>query len=261
MNHLNEYSQKRNFKKTPEPTAKVKASKTKKRMFVVQEHHASHLHYDFRLELDGVLKSWAVPKGPSPLPSEKRLAVQVEDHPLKYGSFEGNIPDDEYGGGEVLIWDNGTWEPDGDPHFMLKKGHLEFTLKGKRMRGKWMLIRTHGLGGNKANWLLMKRSDEYAGDTTQFRPIKAYGSKREKKATTATDPFPKFIEPMLPLLVDTPPVGDEWVHEMKFDGYRIQARIQKQKVSLITRSGQDWTDEYESIVQSLKKLTLKNKYI
>lgn len=149
MKALAEYQRKRNFKKSPEPRGE------KKLLFVVQEHHASHLHYDLRLELDGVLKSWAIPKGPSSDPKQKRLAVQVEDHPYEYGKFQGVIPEGEYGAGRVLIWDTGIWIPEGNPHAGLKKGHLSFTLKGKRMKGRWSLIRTN-LQGKKTNWLLFK---------------------------------------------------------------------------------------------------------
>lgn len=161
---LKEYVKKRDFKKTPEPRSapktQKKKSKAKSLMFVVQEHHASHLHWDFRLELDGVLKSWAVPKGPSLDPKIKRLAVEVEDHPLSYGKFEGTIPEGEYGGGEVYIWDTGVWEPIGDLRAGIKKGHLEFQLKGKRLQGRWTLVRTRAAGG-KNQWLLIKRTDEY----------------------------------------------------------------------------------------------------
>lgn len=166
---LKEYVRKRDFKKTPEPQSIAKnlkkkvgsKTKTKALMFVVQEHHASHLHWDFRLELDGVLKSWAVPKGPSLDPKIKRLAVEVEDHPLSYGKFQGTIPEGEYGGGEVYIWDTGVWDPIGDIRSGLKKGHLEFTLKGKRLAGRWTLVRTRAASG-KNQWLLIKRTDEYA---------------------------------------------------------------------------------------------------
>lgn len=161
---LQEYNKKRDFKITKEPSGKKKVSKTKskKLIFVVQEHHASHLHYDFRLELEGVLKSWAVPKGPSLDPSVKRLAVQTEDHPLPYAKFHGTIPKGEYGGGEVFIWDNGTWEAEGDdPIGDLEKGHLKFKLKGKKLMGSFVLVRTHYKGSDsQRNWLLIKHHDE-----------------------------------------------------------------------------------------------------
>lgn len=145
MGPLQKYSQKRDFKNA---------------IFVVQEHHASHLHYDFRLELDGVLKSWAVPKGPSVNPKDKRLAVEVEDHPLSYAKFQGTIPEGQYGAGEVYIWDKGIWQPEGDPHEGLERGHLEFSLKGKKLKGRWILIRSNSLSRKKPQWLLMKRRDD-----------------------------------------------------------------------------------------------------
>lgn len=152
-------------------------------MFVVQEHHASHLHYDFRLELNGVLKSWAVPKGPSLDPKIKRLAVEVEDHPLDYGQFEGVIPEGHYGAGQVHIWDTGVWIPVGSPRAGLAKGHLEFELKGKQLHGRWMLLRTQRATGKKAQWLLVKRTDEYAQAGHEVQPLVSTG--RKKKSTKA----------------------------------------------------------------------------
>jgi bifunctional non-homologous end joining protein LigD len=280
---LAEYQKKRNFNKTAEPGPLQKKVKQKNLMFVVQEHHASHLHFDFRLEMDGVLKSWAVPKGPSPDPTQKRLAVEVEDHPVDYGSFEGEIPEDEYGGGEVLLWDTGTWVPDTDAHAALKKGRLDFTLKGKRMKGRWSLIRLR-TASRKPNWLLFKRHDQ-PGDAkinpADFQPIKAYGSKKERrdfkvgaraksKATGNDQPnkkkdsllkknkIPAFIDPQLPLLVKEAPIGDEWVHEMKFDGYRIQAHLEAGQVKLFTRAGHNWTHKYSEIEKELKSAGVKN---
>ena len=200
--------------------------------------------------MDGALKSWAIPKGPSPDPKVKRLAIQVEDHPLAYGKFQGEIPEDEYGGGEVLIWDEGLWEPSGDFHKALRKGHLDFTLKGQRMMGRWTLIHT-GKQTQKPSWLLFKRSDEFAGKESLFQPIQDYGSKKDRDQTRKKL---DFIEPELCLLVDQPPEGSDWVHEIKFDGYRIQAHLQNGKVTLYTRSGQDWTTKYSAIANSLEKL-------
>lgn len=166
------YNKKRDFKKTSEPQGLGKNKKNKGLIFVVQEHHASHLHYDFRLELDGVLKSWAVPKGPSLNPDDKRLAVEVEDHPLDYANFHGTIPKGEYGGGEVYIWDKGTWVVEGDPHSGLKKGKLEFTLKGKKLKGHFVLVRLpEKKPTTKHNWLLMKRTDEEADKHFELEPI------------------------------------------------------------------------------------------
>src|SRR5215217_6577185 len=155
---LADYHRKRDFAKTAEPRGKVAASKSTLR-FVVQKHDATRLHYDFRLELDGVLKSWAVTKGPSTDPADKRLAVRVEDHPLDYGGFEGTIPEGQYGGGTVMRWDEGTWEPVGDPHEGLESGDLKFTLRGKRMKGEWVLVHMKGRdqktkNGPRENWLL-----------------------------------------------------------------------------------------------------------
>src|SRR5690349_9000924 len=165
---LKTYRQKRDFTKTAEPSGKTaRPPKSKALSFVVQKHDATRLHYDFRLELDGVLLSWAVTKGPSTNPADKRLAVHVEDHPLDYGGFEGTIPAGEYGGGTVMLWDQGTWEPIGDPHAALKKGDLKFVLHGKRMKGEWVLVHMKGRDsktrtGSRENWLLIKHRDEYA---------------------------------------------------------------------------------------------------
>lgn len=156
---LKEYDKKRNFKLTKEPKGKIPLKKKDKLIFVVQEHHASHLHYDFRLEIDGVLKSWAVPKGPSLDPKVKRLAVQTEDHPIEYAKFEGTIPKGEYGGGEVFIWDHGTWEPEvDDVDAALKKGDLKFKLKGKKLKGSFVLVKTN-YSKNKKSWLLIKHKE------------------------------------------------------------------------------------------------------
>lgn len=188
VRELKDYKTKRNFKKTPEPpsaslssTRRKMKSKDTPLMFVVQEHHASHLHYDFRLELDGVLKSWAVPKGPSTDPKLKRLAVEVEDHPLSYGTFEGVIPEHQYGAGQVYIWDTGVWEPRGNPQEGFKKGHLEFTLKGKRLHGDWILIKTNRPSGTKSQWLLMKRKDAYASRNDIIKQFQKPAKKARKK--------------------------------------------------------------------------------
>jgi bifunctional non-homologous end joining protein LigD len=280
--NLHEYAKKRDFKITAEPGPQVKKGKARQLSFVVQEHHASHLHYDFRLEWNGVLKSWAVPKGPSLDPGQKRLAVEVEDHPVKYGSFEGVIPAHEYGAGQVYIYDRGTWEPGEDVAKGLKKGHLDFTLKGKKLKGNWVLVRTHGYGksNSKSNWLLIKRSDEFAdaergnvvpvgqASETSAKPPhsplkpkplakKKAGAKVSKLPSARERPL-SFVTPQLCLLVNSPPEGDEWIHEMKFDGYRLQTILQKGKISLLTRSGQDWTEKFESIEVALKKINVSS---
>lgn len=251
---IQEYHRKRNFKATPEPkggkkSKKQSTAKEVPRMFVVQEHHASHLHYDFRLELNGVLKSWAVPKGPSLDPKTKRLAVEVEDHPLEYGSFEGIIPEGNYGAGHVHIWDTGVWKAVGSPRAGLAKGHLEFELKGKKLHGRWMLLRTNR-GGSKAQWLLVKRTDEYAQAGHEVEPV-------QKKSRARKSP-PKFVDPQLAVLVKEVPAGEKWIHETKFDGYRTQARVHGSDISLYSRSGLNWTNKYPRIAKALENLAADN---
>lgn len=238
MEPLHEYATKRNFGKTREPGAKLGKRRATGLTYVIQEHHASHLHYDFRLEWDGVLKSWAVPKGPSSTPGDKRLAVQVEDHPLSYGSFEGAIPKGEYGAGKVYQWDKGTWEPKNDAAEGFRKGRLEFALHGKRLHGNWLLVRTK-LGKSKAQWLLIKRHDdqEHPAPTSTAR----LPAKRQ--------PMPGFIAPQLARLVSRPPEGAGWLHEVKYDGYRLQIHVQQKRVTVFTRNGNDWTDKFPSIVK------------
>ena len=254
---LHTYNKKRDFKVTKEPSGhgKVKAKK-KGLTFVVQEHHASHLHYDFRLELEGVLKSWAVPKGPSLDPKDKRLAVQTEDHPLAYGKFHGTIPKGEYGGGEVFIWDNGTWEPkEGiDPVEALKKGRLEFSVKGKKLHGNFVLIRTHWKGrADGKNWLLIKmQSDE------KLSMNHPKTKKVKKKLVKSDENWPGFIKPELPRLVTDVPIGKSWIHEMKYDGYRMQGHIQNGLVHFFTRSGLDWSQNFPFILNALGKLKVEN---
>lgn len=262
---LKEYNKKRDFMITKEPSGKKKITKkkTSKLTFVVQEHHASHLHYDFRLEWEGVLKSWAVPKGPSPDPKDKRLAVQTEDHPLEYGKFQGTIPKGEYGGGEVFIWDNGTWEPDGDPEYGFKKGHLQFILKGKKLKGKWHLVKTRW-GSEKArekNWLLMKAADDEVSVASSKATKKKTTTKKvsKKKARVmGKDPWPDFISPQLPRLVTSVPADTQWVHEMKFDGYRMQGHLKNNIARLFTRNGLDWSNSFPHILENLGKIEATN---
>src|SRR5271166_5027030 len=265
---LEQYRAKRNFSTTPEPKPKVARKADRGDSFVVQKHDARRLHYDFRLELDGVLKSWAVTRGPSLVPGEKRLAAEVEDHPLDYGSFEGTIPKGEYGGGAVMIWDRGAWTPIGDPHKGLAKGHLEFELHGQKLRGRWHLVRMRRNPSEKHdNWLLIKADDEYdrpvgSPDILEEEPQSAatgraidevakeepgWSSKtgRIQKSGAAQKPVkPAFVEPMLATLVKSPLSGERWLHEIKFDGYRLEARIQDGGVKLLTRSGLDWTQKF-----------------
>lgn len=237
MRLLQEYEKKRDFRKTPEPKATVRTAKKHPLIFVVQEHHASHLHYDFRLEMEGVLKSWAVPKGPALDPSVKRLAVEVEDHPLSYAKFEGEIPAHEYGGGKVLIWDSGTWEIEGNPVEAYRNGKILFVLKGKKLKGRWLLVRTRpSENKTKAQWILRK-----------------LGKKKEKASTDQRrgSTLLNFIEPELALLVKAPPTGKGWIHETKYDGYRTQAQVLGGKVQLFTRTAQDWSQKYPTVVRAL----------
>jgi bifunctional non-homologous end joining protein LigD len=282
---LTEYRAKRDFKKTAEPAGKVRKARKSALTFVVQKHAATRLHYDFRLELDGVLKSWAVTKGPSTNPADKRLAVHVEDHPLDYGGFEGTIPKGEYGGGTVMLWDEGTWEPVGDPHEGLAKGDLKFTLKGKRMKGEWVLVHMKGRdskrrnGEARENWLLIKHRDRYAteadGLTERFttsvetgRDLDgiAKGLKSRKKTAKESSgtrvwtrrgevTLPQFRAPQLATLVSDIPDGDRWLFETKYDGYRALAAIAGPEVRIYTRKGLDWTDRFGSLVPVLGKLT------
>jgi bifunctional non-homologous end joining protein LigD len=253
---LSKYNQMRDFKITKEPKGLHRKSKTKALSFVVQEHHASHLHWDFRLEWEGVLKSWAVPKGPSMDPHTKRLAVEVEDHPLSYGKFHGTIAEGQYGAGEVYIWDKGTWDPLEDADRGFKKGHLVFNLKGKKLKGVFHLVRTRSQG-RQNQWLLMKKDDAYA---EAIPDIESVATKKSASRKTATKRSVKkklpFVTPELALLVDDPPEGPEWLHELKFDGYRVQAHVSGDDVSLYTRSGQNWTTKFPSIESGLAKLDL-----
>ncbi len=303
---LEEYKRKRNFRATPEPEGKVK--KVKGQSFVIQKHAATRLHYDFRLEMEGVLRSWAVPKGPSLDPAEKRLAVHVEDHPLEYGGFEGIIPKGQYGGGTVLLWDRGTWMPDGDPVAAYKKGHLKFTLDGEKLHGGWHLVRMSGrqAGENKENWLLFKEDDEFAVPGSGEAVVEEYAQSVETGLTieeVAADPervwqsnraektasfkdkiaakvakkpgakkasnidpssipgakkakFPAKLEPQLATLVDEVPRGGEWIHEIKYDGYRALCEIRDGNALLITRTGKDWTDRFGPVASEAAELSV-----
>lgn len=334
---LEQYKKKRNFAKTPEPAGKKSPKKKRARRgglrFVVQKHDASRLHYDFRLEVDGVLVSWAVPKGPSLDPADKRLAVHVEDHPYEYKDFEGVIPEG-YGAGTVMVWDRGTWEPiDVDPAHArqaIEKGKLSFTLSGEKLRGAWTLARLHGSRRNDDgdNWLLIKKHDEFArpkgkpivesepdsvksgksleqiegarrpavwkshrdskvktskktkaggkkvaktARRTQRRAAKqsrtpALRSAKQAKGGGAEPgevpgarqaPMPRDVFPQLCTLVAKPPAGDDWLHEIKFDGYRFLARRRGDNVSLITRNGKDWTGKFGPLTDALKQLTAR----
>ena len=281
---LQTYNAKRSFDKTPEPKG-TKAEKPGS-SFVIQKHDARRLHYDFRLEMDGVLKSWAVTRGPSLDPEDKRLAVHVEDHPLSYGDFEGVIPKGQYGGGTVIVWDRGTWQPIGDAGKGYRKGHLEFELEGEKLKGRWHLVRMHSKPReSRENWLLIKGDDEEArheggADILEERPesvktgrsVEEVAKKPEdtwnskpvsKKAVASTSgqkqahalpkgarkqALPSFVPPALATLKPKPPEGSRWLHEIKFDGYRLQARVDQGKLQLLTRSGLDWTEKFGAAV-------------
>ncbi|MEJ0075666.1 MAG: DNA ligase D [Alphaproteobacteria bacterium] len=321
---LEKYRAKRSFKVTAEPRGgKVKRGGD---AFVIQKHAATRLHYDLRLELDGVMKSWAVTRGPSLVPGEKRLAVHVEDHPVEYNAFEGTIPKGQYGGGTVMIWDRGRWIPDGDPRRGYAKGKLDFVLEGQKLSGHWHLVRMRKRPGERQEpWLLIKSKDEAArgpddpdileekdrsvvsrrtiegiakaggavwqsnrGVSDNVKTIKAAAktpknatasrkktapakkAKTETKAraqvatsdvlrekpkrTSKGDPLPAFVQPQLAELHDTAPDNPAYVHEAKFDGYRLQARINDGKVQLLTRKALDWTDKFRPVADALKGL-------
>jgi bifunctional non-homologous end joining protein LigD len=295
---LEAYMQKRDFARTPEPAPQTKSKRTAKHgkgslAFVVQRHDARRLHFDLRLELDGMLKSWAVTRGPSLVAGDKRLAVHTEDHPLAYLDFEGNIPKGEYGGGTMIVWDRGTWVPEGDPHFGLDKGHLAFVLDGTRLKGKWHLVRMRKKPGEKTEpWLLIKSEDEFARasgareiteeeDTSYLTgrtsdEVAAEGALRvdhaarttEKRACKTTLPdigkiagarkklLPTFVEPSQASPCERPPSGPKWVHEIKYDGYRIQARVDGGEIKLLTRKNLDWTGRFGAIAKALQALHL-----
>jgi bifunctional non-homologous end joining protein LigD len=313
---LETYRRKRDFKKTSEPSG-AEAALGPGDGYLIQKHDARRLHYDLRLEMDGVLKSWAVAKGPSLVPGEKRLAVHVEDHPIEYGTFEGTIPKGEYGGGTVILWDRGSWSPIGDPARGYKKGHLEFELNGEKLHGRWHLVRMAGKRGEKReNWLLIKGDDEAARgaadpDILEERPesVKTgrlveevagespgwssktgrIGKKQTNgsaKGRTAAAPqvsepagegarldpakirkakegeMPDFVPPTLATLAPKAPTGSKWIHEIKFDGYRLIARIERSEVRLLTRSGLDWTDRFgKAVAGALRELPVETALI
>ncbi len=321
---LERYRRMRDFSATAEPRGKHekrgKSSAGEKLPFVVQKHAATRLHYDFRLGWNGVLKSWAVTKGPSYFPGDKRLAVEVEDHPWEYRDFEGTIPKGQYGGGTVMVWDEGNWKPHGDVDLGLKDGHLKFELHGKKLKGDWVLVRMHGRAGEsgKTNWLLIKEKDMFArnsGDDAitdeapdsaasgrsmeeiAARNSRVWNSNRRNGKRTQADAdrggavpkpatpsrvtrtryssdlkhapherFPGFIAPQLALQSSSAPKGDDWVHELKLDGYRIQIQVRAgekggakaRRVWLLTRKGLDWTRRMPDIAAAAAKLNVKN---
>lgn len=322
---LSEYRRKRDFQKTAEPSGERQVAAAPHARFVIQKHDATRLHYDFRLEVDGVLKSWAVTKGPSLDPADKRLSVEVEDHPLDYGDFEGTIPKGQYGGGTVQLWDRGYWAP--EPGFedvgkSLKKGELKFVLEGERLHGSWVLVRMNWdrkarNGGKRSNWLLIKHKDEAARpgegalileedrsiasdrtmaqiaagegkspkpfilrakgkadavwksrskaerealakeaeETRSFAPARSKAkAKPARRSAAKADAAPDFVEPQLCKSVERPPAGVGWAHEIKFDGYRLQLRIEDGQARLRTRKGLDWTDRFVGVAEAAADL-------
>ncbi len=274
------YNKKRDFSKTKEPRGRK--LKGKGDSFVVQKHDASRLHWDFRLELDGVLKSWAVPKGPSLDPGENRLAMRTEDHPLDYGDFEGTIPKGEYGGGTVMLWDQGRWIPDPrkDPKKTIEEGHLHFTLEGDRMKGEWVMFRLKPKPGERAEpWMLKKVTDDYAdpsdGDALVDNCVTSLttgrtmaeiavgkdvwrsnrgGQKGGRAKKTAAKAPPAFVEPQLATLVDEVPTGTSWIHEIKYDGYRLLLAVGDGVATAWTRNGLDWSDKFKALVKAAARL-------
>lgn len=293
---LEKYNNMRDFKESPEPSGVATSAKGKRKgkahalQFCIQKHDASHLHYDFRLELDGVLKSWAVPKGPSLDPKVKRLAVHVEDHPIDYAIFEGSIPEGHYGAGEVIVWDRGVWIPQDDPAQAYAKGRLKFELQGEKLAGLWNLVRTH-MPGKQEQWFLIKHQDGAARPESDYdvvtaepdsvlseRSIVARASKtakakaikkpvtpaRKEKSGQLTGAhkarLPELIKPELATLVEKVPDG-QWRYEVKFDGYRIMARIDHDEVKLFTRNGHDWTHKLPGQAEALAALHLESAWL
>lgn len=301
---LEEYNRKRDFAATPEPSGARKSTRQSKRgkarqalQFCIQKHDATRLHYDFRLELDGTLKSWAVPKGPSLDPKSRRLAVHVEDHPLDYATFEGSIPQGHYGAGDVIVWDRGVWIPEDDPREAYEKGKLKFELQGEKLAGSWNLVRTN-MDGKKEQWFLIKSKDAAArpaaeydivedqphsvlsdrtiipknvakkrgGKAAEPRPVekqpartaRTQASTQLKGAKKAV--LPDTLKPELATLVDSVPNGD-WRYELKFDGYRIMARIADGDVRLFTRNGHDWTGKMPRQAEALAGLGLESAWL
>jgi bifunctional non-homologous end joining protein LigD len=268
---LSTYRAKRDFSKTAEPSGRTRAAPSARLRFVMQKHAARRLHYDLRLELDGVFKSWAVAKGPSLDPADKRLAIEVEDHPLDYGDFEGTIPSGEYGGGTVQLWDRGYWIPEGgrSPQEAFDSGDLKFSLEGNRLSGSWVLVRMRGnrYGGKRTHWLLIKHRDADAkpGDADELleedrsvasgrtlAQIAEGIGKRPKPVMVAK--IPAFVEPQLAKLVDRPPEGPRWAHEVKLDGYRVQLRVSQSRSVIRTRTGLDWTDRFSAVAKDARDL-------
>lgn len=295
---LERYRQKRDFRVTPEPAGKVGRRRSRQLVFVVQKHAATRLHYDFRLELNGVLLSWAVPKGPSLDPNDKRLAMHVEDHPLEYGDFEGVIPPKQYGAGTVMVWDRGTWTPETDAAQGYAKGRLKFDLDGEKLKGGWNLVKSRGgKYGGEQSWLLFKEADEFArlgaealiaedrpdsvitgrsleeiaaaadrvwhsnksaaanvkdGALRKSAPRAVAGLAKVKGARRAS--LPDKVEAQLASPAKSPPTGPAWVHEIKYDGYRMACRIAQHEARMVSRNDRDWTGDFPALARALARL-------
>lgn len=278
---LERYRSKRDFRRTPEPEGEPQP-RQEGRLFVIQKHAARRLHYDLRLEYGGVLLSWAVTRAPSLNPADKRLAVRTEDHPIAYGDFEGVIPAGEYGAGTVMLWDRGSWDPLGDPDEGLGRGVLKFRLQGERLKGRWALVRLKDRRGRKSgreNWLLVKERDEEArrdGDDlvrraqtsvasgctmAQIAKARRVWTRAHGDSASQAEPPPAFVLPQLATLVEAPPAGEEWLHEIKFDGYRALAALSGGEVIIRTRSGLDWTTTFQALVAPLRALPCRSAHL
>jgi bifunctional non-homologous end joining protein LigD len=255
------YNKKRDFRHTREPLPGKTSEKNRKLSFVVQKHDATRLHYDFRLEMDGVLKSWAIPKGPSMIPGVKRLAVMVEDHPLEYGRFYGEIPKGNYGAGTVEIWDKGTYTPsseNGDQvknlHEMFEKGDIKFSLKGKHLRGRFALFSLKN--AEKENeWMLVKKADEFAAEVFDIESIPSIKSKQVSRGVSKKDPFPDPLpKPMIPKLTGEVPDYPAWIYETKLDGYRMICSVRDGQVEFMSRNGNQYTSKFGVLRDDLGKI-------
>ncbi len=279
-NTLARYKEKRDFSKTPEPADGGRAQPGQLQ-FVIQKHWATRLHYDLRLEIDGTMKSWAVPKGPSLDPADKRMAIEVEDHPISYNTFEGQIPAHQYGAGRVIIWDKGSWTPEGNAANAWRKGRLKFELHGHKLKGRWALVRMAPKSGSKPAWLLIKEHDDFERAAADYNVVEAAPDSvaplRSADGTTASPPtrkarptkatkrpsdLPATLAPQLATLTTAPPAPTEdWLYELKFDGYRMLTRIDQGRVQMITRNGHDWTDKMPHLAQALQALPIDTGWL